>query len=148
MAEIYPGMKGGAKQKWLRLHRDEVITYFELHGEQATRDRYNILKDETWRRLLNPNTRQPKSKLTKADRAIARAEIAEEGLREVKREVGELKMQFGRFVPLVANQITEKFFVPLLSGKLELPPELVYKPGPDPLDMTNFDGKLVKQGKL
>ena len=137
-------MKGGTKQKWLRLHRDEILAYYDANGEAATRARYNIRKDETWRRLLDPNILQPKTKLTKADRAIARVEIAEEGLRELRGEVKDMKQQFGRFIPYLADEITRKFFVPLMSGKVELPPELEYKPGPDPLDITDFQRKLEK----
>lgn len=143
MTELHPGLSGGSKQKWLRLHREEVLTYYELHGEVATRERYNICKDTTWQHFLNG--RQVRmGKFTKADKAIARAEIAEQGLRDVKREVRELKDQYGRFIPLLADQITRKFFVPLMSGKVELPPELEYKPGPDPLDVTDIPRKWEK----
>lgn len=135
MPGFKPGMSGGEKQLWLRLHRDEVLAFFEAHGEVATRERYNIVKDTTWEHFLKG--RQVRvSKLTKADRAIARAEIAEQGLRDVRHEVSELKDSYGRFVPLLADQITDKFFKPLLSGKIELPPELEYKPKPDPLRIT------------
>lgn len=143
MPEFKPSMSGGAKQLWLRLHRDEVMAFFEAHGEAAARERYNIRKDTTWEHFLKG--RQVRvAKLTKADKAIARAEIAEQGLRDVKREVRALKDQYGRFVPLLADQITRKFFIPLMSGKVELPPELEYKPEPDPLDITDIPRKLEK----
>ena len=148
MTDFHPGLNGGKKQLWLRLHREEVLTYFELHGEAATRERYNIVKDDTWSRLLNPDVSRPKSKLTKADRAIARAEIAEQGLRELRREVRELKEQYGDFVPLVADQITRKFFIPLVSGSIELPPELEHKPEPNPLDLTDFVRQLEKGSQV
>lgn len=141
MTELHPGLSGGSKQKWLRLHREEVLTYYEAHGEAATRERYNIRKDTTWQNFLNGRQARM-TKFTKADKAIARAEIAEQGLRDVRREVHELKDQYGKFIPLLADEITRKFFVPLMSGKVELPPELEYKPKPDPLDITDFEGKL------
>lgn len=144
MTDLVKGMSGGTKQKWLRLHREEVLAYLEHFGEVATRAKYNIRKQETWDRLLSPNTLQPKTKFTKADKAIMRAEIAEAGLREVRSEVRDLKEQYGRFVPFLADEITRKFFVPLLSGKVELPAELEYKPVPDPLSMANFQGRLGK----
>ncbi len=146
MTEFYPGLNGGTKHHLLEVHRDEILAYCEVHGEAATRERYNIAKDLTWRRLLNPNTRQPKTKFGKADRAIARAEITEAGLREVKREVRELKEQYGEFVPLVAEQLTKKFLAPLIGGAIELPAELQekLKPGPNPLEITNIHRKLEK----
>ncbi len=137
----WKALKGGEKNLALRQHKSEILAFYEQNGEQATRERYNIRKDTTWKHFLNG--RQVRmAKLTKADKAIARAEIAEEGLRDVRREIRELKDQYGQFVPYLADEITRKFFVPLMSGKVELPPELEYKPSPDPLDLTGFRGKL------
>lgn len=135
MTELHPGLSGGSKQKWLRLHREEVLTYYEAHGEAATRERYNIRKDTTWQNFLNG--RQARiTKFTKADKAIARAEITEQGLRDARRDIHELEDKFSKFVPHLANEITEKFFKPLLTGVVELPPELEYKKSLDPLRIT------------
>ena len=136
-------LKGGQKDLALRTHRAEILAYFEAHGEVATREWYNIRKNETWQHFLSPREVRHKM-LTKADKAIIRSEIAEEGLREVKREVRDLKEQYGKFVPYLADEITRKFFVPLLSGKVELPKELEYKPAPDQLSLADFEGKLEK----
>ena len=42
----FSSMSGGTKQMWLRLHRAEVLAYFDAHGEAATRQEFNIVKDE------------------------------------------------------------------------------------------------------
>lgn len=143
MIKVDPGvieLSGGTKQKWLRLHRSEILAYYEANGEVPTRERYHIVKDTTWHNFLHKS--KPESgKLTRADKALSRAEIAEEGLREVKKE---LKEAYSRFVPFLADEIKNKFFIPLLAGKIELPAELEYKPAPDPLGLADFDGKLVK----
>lgn len=136
MQKIDKSMSGGKKSMYLRNNRPEIMAFFEAHGERATRERYNIKKDDTWRRLLNPATNQPNPRLTKADKAALRAEIAEEGLREVKREVKDLREQYAQFVPLVADELTNKFFKPLLSGKVELPPDMIEKPKASPLRLS------------
>jgi hypothetical protein len=134
------GLKGGEKQQWLRLHHEEVIAYYEAHGELATRERFNIVKEEAWQHVLD--TRSVHSPgLTKADRAIARAEITEAGVRELTQEIRELKEQYGKFVPLVADELNKKFFIPLLRGKLELPPSMEREPV-DSLNLADFQRKL------
>tara|TARA_Y100000031_G_C8003168_1_gene284556 strand:+ start:143 stop:388 length:246 start_codon:yes stop_codon:yes gene_type:complete len=66
------------------------------------------------------------------------------GLEETRRKVNELEKQFSRFVPLVANELTEKFFKPLLASTIDLPPEMEVKPEPDPLDIRGFVEELKR----
>ena len=136
------GLNGGSKQFWLRLHHSEVMAYYEAHGEAATREEFNIVKEETWQHILNPQ-RVHSPGLTKADRAIARVEITEAGFREVKREVRELKEQFGQFVPLMAEELKQKFFIPLLRGKISLPAAME-RELEDSMSLADFQRKLVK----
>lgn len=133
----WKGLKGGSKNLALRQHRAEIMAYYRDNGEKATRKKYAIVSDTTWVNFLNPR-KVTTTKLTKADRATHKAEIAEQGLREVKREVQDLKDRYSKFVPLVAEELNNKFFKPLLKGKIELPPELEYKEKPDPLRITNI----------
>lgn len=146
MTDLIKGTKAGTKNNWLRTHRDEVLVYYSEHGEKATREKYNIVKDLTWQHLLDGYS-TPAAKLTKADRAIMKAEIAQEAANELKAEVKELKRQYGSFVSLLGEQLTQKFFIPLLRDKIEIPAELEYSP-PDPLSLTNFNHELAKRGKL
>ena len=136
------GLAGGKKQFWLRTHRSEVMAYYEAYGEASTREEFNIVKEETWQHVLNPRIVRS-SGITKADKAIARAEIAEAGFREVKREVRELKEQFGQFVPLLAEELNKKFFIPLLRGKIDLPEAMEGEPE-DLMSLADFQRKLVK----
>lgn len=142
--QLVPGMSGGRKNMFLRLNRAEVMAYYEANGEAATRERYNIKKQVTWDHLMNPKARRPNTKLSKADRALLRAEIAEQASRDAKREVQGLKDMYNQFIPHLANQLSEKFFIPLIAGKIELPAELEYKAKPDPLSLTDFEGKSAK----
>lgn len=135
-------LNGGLKHNWLQVHRAEVLAYLEAHGELAARERFNIRKT-TWDSFIKPKVRQHKP-FTTADKAIDKAEITAEGLREVRREVKELKEQYGQFVPLLAEQLTQKFFKPLLAGKIELPPELEYREPEDPLKLADFAERSEK----
>ena len=116
IAEARPGvsgLSGGPKQKWLREHRQEVMSYYNEHDPDATMKRYNIRPMTLDNFLREKQIHQ--DKLSKADKAVIRAEIVEQGLREVRHEVAEMKKQYEEFVPLIANQLTDKFFIPLLS---------------------------------
>lgn len=147
MTEIIPGLKGmngGTKMHYLNMHRAQILADYEQLGEAATRKKYNIKKQETWDRLLNGKVSRPKTKLTKVDRLEARVEMVEQGQRASTRRVNEIEDHFGKFVPYLAEQMTEKFFIPLMRGKIELPPELEEKPAPDPLSLADFPWKLKK----
>ena len=137
LSKIPQGTRGGVKQKWLRDHRDEILSYCRANGEEATRLEYNIKVDSTWQKLLSPVRRQPKT-FDKADRAISIALIAQAEAIEAKRKNRDLEEQFAKFVPLVAEQLLEKFFKPLLAGMITLPPELEYKPTTNPTSLVNF----------
>lgn len=133
------GLSGGRKQLWLKQHRVEVMAFYSANGPEATMQQF-VMKQDTLERFLNPTVRRSNTKLSKADRATIRAQIAEEGLRDVRAEVRELKAMYNQFVPYLADELKEKFFKPLLTGKIELPPELEHKPRPDPLSLTDFEG--------
>lgn len=142
MASIQKGVNGGKKQHFLRVNRAEILAHAEKYGEASTMLKYNI-KKSTWDSFIN-RADAVNRKMSRADKATLRAEIAEQGLREVKRDVNELKESYSRFVPHLADQITEKFFKPLLSGKIELPPELEASYKPSQLDITGFSRKMPR----
>ena len=146
MSGLIPKMSGGKKQHWLRIHRGQILAYFKAHGELATREKYNM-KQDTWNRFMNPSASQPNTNLTKSDKAILRAEISEQGLRDVRKEVKELKENYGKFTDTVSTQLSDKFFKPLLREKIELPPELEHKEKPDLLKITSINIKQRRQPK-
>lgn len=131
------GLSGSKKRMWLRLNYAEVFSDYERYGREYTMQKYN-LKSATLESFLSPSFNLNTVKYTKADRAIDRSEIVEEGVRQLRREVRDLRDQWGKFVPMLATQLTNKFFIPLISGKIELPPELEQKPEADPLALSDF----------
>ncbi len=147
MSERYPeltGLRGGRKDKWLRLHKPEVLTYHAEHGREATLKMYHM-KPDTLDRLLEPGSKTIKHEnLSAADRAIARVEMIEAGLQETRREVREMKESYNKFVPFLSDELSKKFFTPLLMGKIDLPPEIEYKPEDDHLKLSNFEGESGK----
>ncbi len=139
------GMKAGEKHKWLRLHYDEIMAYYQDHGEAATRAKYNIRKQASWDGLISGAApRVPK--FSKADRAIDMAKMAMESNREVKVEVRELRKDFRQFVNLVGNQVAAALIIPLIQAQIKLPAELEEKMA-DPLSFANFNPELAKQGR-
>lgn len=141
------GLSGGRKHHFLVVHREEIIAYYEIHGEEATRAQYSIAKDTTWYNFLNGKPPR-KRKLAKIDRLEARVGIAEEKARSANARVNELERQYSLFVPSLADQLTKKFFVPLVQGVIELPEELQLKEAEDPLDITDFVESRQKESKL
>ena len=60
---------------WLENHRDMILTFYDEFGETITKTTFN-LKGETLHNLLATRTSQRKyGRLSKADKALAQAEI-------------------------------------------------------------------------
>lgn len=129
---------------WLEQNRDLVLEFYREFGAEETRFAFN-LKEVTLEELLGQPTSKHRIQLTKADRAIAQAEIANEGVRELKQEVTYLRANFERFQETVGEQLIEKFIRPLLQKSLTLPRELELKEEEDPLDIRNFDRKTYSK---
>lgn len=138
MTEIKKGTAGGIKNHFLRVNRAEILAYYEAYGEAATCEKYNT-KPATLQRLINGPEPRVKPH-TKLDRAIYLSEVAKEKADENSHEVARLERQFHQFVPLVANELAEKFFKPLIERTIQLPAEL--EEMPDSLDITDFYKKL------
>jgi len=67
-------VSGGAKRMWLRQHREEILRYLKENGEEATRKHFQ-LKQFTLEQFLAGDAEPLKDTFSKADRALARAEI-------------------------------------------------------------------------
>jgi len=125
-------VSGGAKRMWIQKHREEIIDFVELRGRKAALKAFG-LKEFTLDTLL-ASTKEPwKGNFTKADRALARVEITDQGLADLRRELRELREAFALFQENVSTQLTEKFFKPLLARAIQPGPGLEAKPTPDPL---------------
>ena len=124
MSKFYKGMNGGEKAMWLRQNRQLVLDYYDQFGEPLTLRQFN-LKPSTLDSLFK------RQGIDKEDirhyRAEALAKIAMEGANEARRDVRELKAQFGLFTELVSRQLIDNFFVPLLGSVITLPPSFGVK---------------------
>ena len=127
-------LNGGGLIIWLRLHRDEVIGYFESNGLTATLEKYNI-SQPTFERLVEGTGVYKNHKgLSKAERAYHMAEVAIASNSDLRREIRELKEAYGQLVELIAGKLTAKMIEGLRNIDINVPPELEYK-DEDPLQL-------------
>lgn len=92
------GLSGGPKQSWLRMHRGEVLTCYHECGPEYTMLRFNM-RGYTLRNFLVSKP-VDYEKLTKADRAIKKAEVAIEAVREVKHRLNDVEAQLEELAPM------------------------------------------------
>lgn len=135
------GIKGGVKELWLRQNRKEIIEYFERNGEVATRNRY-ILKSQTLEALLSNGRRKPFiPPFSKVDKLELRVEQYRCDAQDLRREIAELKEQFGNFQQTVSGQIAKGFLLPWLQHGIKLDTTFNMKPTPDILNLVGFNPK-------
>lgn len=113
------GLKGGRKEMWLRHNQEEVFNFFNKHGEVATRNRF-CLEADTLVSLLQGRRGVFSPPFTKKDKQEIMIEVLTQDVRDCRRELAELKEVFGRFQQTVAQQVTQKFLVPLLQQGIDL----------------------------
>lgn len=135
----FAGIKGGVKEMLLRQRKDEVVEFYEKHGEAATRYEYT-LKRETLEAVLTGGRRKPfVAPFSKVDRL----ELLVEQYRYDAQNLGEkydvLLEAFLSFQAQVADRISEKFLLPLIQHGIEIDDNLVVKPRPDKLSLEGFN---------
>lgn len=131
------GISGGQKRMWLRQHREEVLRYLKENGEETT-CKYFHLHQFTLEQFLASEAEPLKDSFSKADRALARVDVMDAGLMELRRELRDLKEAFALFQDTVSTQLTEKFFKPLLERAIQPGPELEVRTAKDPLLLSNL----------
>lgn len=140
-------MSGGQKRMWLRIHRDEVLDFFEMYGEEATRVKYSLVKHGKWDDSLASllkGSRVPFTGFGRADGRVdglsdgleIRIQIAESVGQDLRVEVRELKEAFGNFQDTVSEQLRKSFLLPLLQALIKLNPS--FEPHPE-LDAFRLD---------
>lgn len=141
------GLSGGPKSMWLRTHREQIIEYYDRHGEEATRRRYGIARIDVLEELIiRPKTVRFDNPLSTS--RLDRYAILEEDIRSLKKEVVELKRQFSLFTDAVSTQFAQNFFKPLLAMSIKLDSDLEsMQPGYNPLNISNLIKKELKEGK-
>lgn len=142
--DLKPGESGGNQRLYYRVHREQIVKYYKLHGEAATRERYNIVRDDVWSKLLSPAGYQRKAVNSKYDKAIDMAIATGAGVSELRKEVRELKEDFNQFVPFLAEEISQKFLIPLMTNVVKLPPEFKSNTGDKLLRLDNYLEKSQK----
>lgn len=113
-------LKGGQKHMWLRQHREAILAFYESFGEEDTRKTF-CLTENTLQSLIKSKPDERRfSRLSKADKALARAEISEAGVIELRKEVKELRQLFEHFQQSVGEQLLNRFFLPLIQSGIKV----------------------------
>ena len=77
------------------------------------------------------------------DQALLIAQIAKEASIQTKARVENLEEKYGQFIELIADQLTRRFFIPLLKATIQLPSEFNRKAKENPLSLTGLDLNLL-----
>jgi len=140
------GLKGGQKAMYLREHREEILDYLQAHGEVETRRRYGVSRldvisevEKNWDFAARHKGITPTEKL-KLEMAIQAEDII-----DLKKEIKELKQLFLTFRESVGDQLTAKFFVPLMKAAIKLDPKL--EQPKDPINPLNIEYILEQTNK-
>ncbi|MFC1912666.1 hypothetical protein ACFLX7_00490 [Chloroflexota bacterium] len=117
-------LKGGAKHKYLRENRREILAYLSTHGESKTLRKY-VMRVETLDRLISDSNITRQERVSDIDKATLRIEILQESVNSLNRDVRALESSFSVPVEELADSIRNHVVVPLLKmvqrpGGLEL----------------------------
>ena len=139
--EVHPaiiGLKGGKKQHWLRINRQIVLDYYHEHGPEKTMQRFNFRRKATFDGFLFSKAVNY-DKLTIADRALMKAEVAIGGYRDSKHRLNELEARLDDIEPLA------KVGYSILAAMKRAMPDIEasQRVRPDPLKLADF-GKSRK----
>ena len=119
------GMNGGQKAFWLRTHREDVLGYLESHDEDETRRHFGIAREYDFEALRKCWDFEAWHKVpTKLEKLETLIKIQQEDIIQQRKEIRELKQLFFTFRESVSDQLTAKFFLPLMKAAIRLEPEL------------------------
>ena len=99
------GLSGGKKQHYLIVHRDEILEYYHLNGEQATKEFY-LIKDSTWDSFIKGERAKRAVKTSKVDLLLASHQVTQETVRQQSIHLRQLDEHFTQFTELVSKDIT------------------------------------------
>ena len=106
-------LKGGAKHKYLREHRREILGYLSIHGEYKTLRKY-VTTVGTLDRLLRDNGVERKGNLYEIEVTNINIEILKERCKELEGRVKTWEDNFDVPVERLADDIRNNIVVPLL----------------------------------
>ena len=129
-------LKGGAKHKYLREHRREILGYLSTHGEYKTLQKYGTTVG-TLDRLLRDNGVERKGNLYEIEVTNINIEMLKERCKELEKRVNTWEDNFYVPVERLADDIRNNIVIPLLR--------MVQKP--NTLEIKR-DDKLLQIGSI
>lgn len=126
-------MTGGEKHKWLRENRQIVLDYLAKYGKGTAMIRFGISHPETLDSLIEKDCENDLPVNSYEVRlAVATARRAIESAKQAHIEIRGLEQSYEHFIESLANQLNQKFLLPLLrlAFTLDTSP---FKPRPDEL---------------
>lgn len=129
-------LKGGAKHKYLREHRREILGYLSTHGEYKTIQKYGTTVG-TLDRLLRDNSITKHERASDSEKLMLRVDILQEKVNSLYRDMRALENSYSVPVEELADNIRDNVVVPLLR--------MVQKP--EGLEIRR-DDKLLEIGSL
>ncbi len=106
-------LKGGAKHKYLREHRREILGYLSTHGEYMTLQKYGTTVG-TLDRLLRDNGVERKGNLYEIEVTNINIEMLKERCKELEKRVNTWEDNFDVPVESLADDIRNNIVIPLL----------------------------------
>ncbi len=150
------GLSRGEKHQFIRMHRETIIDFCDLFGDDATCRLFHLQVKTLERIKGRPADREYKkvthaeAALLKADTAlqvlsklesrVAHLEVKVTEIAELRREVAELKATFNSFVGDTAERVSTVLIMPLLQALSK------HKKLPGGIDILNIKDLLLKQG--
>ncbi|MFC1918805.1 hypothetical protein ACFLWW_02380 [Chloroflexota bacterium] len=107
-------LKGGAKHKYLREHRREILGYLGTHGEFKTLKKYGMTID-TLDRLVRDNSVTRQQRINDIDRVVLRVDILQEAVNGLNRDMRALENSYKVPVEELADNIRNYIVIPLLK---------------------------------
>lgn len=106
-------IKGGAKHKYLREHRREILSYLSTHGEYRTIQKYGTTVG-TLDHLLRDNGVERKGNLYEIEVTNIKIEMLKERCKELEKRVNNWEDNFDVPVERLADDIRNNVVIPLL----------------------------------
>lgn len=130
------GLSGGKKERWLRLHRTEVLDYYDKHGFEDTRRQY-CMKFETLERFIDGCRQVQLTPVTKADTALAQVEILRHDVHELSNKITFMAGQYSEFTGYVAGTLARRM-EPIIRESLSGAPSLPSADKTEELSLADF----------
>lgn len=115
------GLKGSKKSMWLNAHRAEIVECAIEFGNDCAREKYGIQNQFTLDRLMSIEP-VPAPQVHAASYEALRFEVQDLHIEvtSLRKELRELRGQFNGFQNAVADQLLQKFLLPLIRQGIKI----------------------------